>query len=383
MQAVDVVVDVAGREAQHAVARRGEQRTRVVHREVAARVRQDHAGLPGLARGRRPQDAAHERAVGGHDAHVLAAHGDLRVVLGQRPIGQPEGAARAHGMRHLGALSSRASIPETARSPCRISSRAPSTRCSAGPLAATRSSTHPHARLVRDARVPLVYDANLVGRVRARTPAEIDAVLAAADARSRVWRTATSSGIRGMPQEFEARLLLEGYGADDDLILVLEGELAQRGPALEVRAVESDADWRTLEALCRLDHEEEVAQGFHDAVGSRASRARSSLAKRLKAPDVRYVLARADGVDCAFFSRLARRERRRPDRGPLHARRLPRPRHRHGPDRGLRRRRAQARRRPRPDRRARERHAEADVRGAGLPPAVRAAQLREDRPAHT
>ena len=159
----------------------------------------------------------------------------------------------------------------------------------------------PLAHLVRDARVPLVWDANLVGRVRARTPAEIDAVLAAADAafaglshRHYFWDP-------GMPQEFEARLLLEGYEADDDLVLVLEGELAQRGPALEVRACESDADWRALEALCRLDHEEEVAQGFHEPWDYEVTR-QVVAAKRVKAPDVRYVLARVEGVDCAFFS---------------------------------------------------------------------------------
>jgi GNAT superfamily N-acetyltransferase len=163
------------------------------------------------------------------------------------------------------------------------------------------SHAHAHASLVRDPRVPLVYDANLVAAVRARTPAEIGAVFAAADELFAALDHRHFFWDPQMPQEFEARLLLEGYAKDDDLILVLEGELAQRGPRIEVRPVESDADWRVLEALCRLDHEEEVTAGFHEPWDPEVTR-QVVLAKRVKGPDVRYVLARADGVDCAFFS---------------------------------------------------------------------------------
>jgi GNAT superfamily N-acetyltransferase len=163
------------------------------------------------------------------------------------------------------------------------------------------SHRHAHARFVRDPRVPEVYDANFGAEVRARTPAEIDAVLAAADERFAGLGHRQFFWDPQMPQEFEARLLLEGYTSRADVILVLEGALAQRGPSLEVRPVEGDADWRTLEALCRLDHEEEVTHGFHDPWEPELTR-QIVLAKRLKGPDVRYVLARADGVDCAFFS---------------------------------------------------------------------------------
>ena len=72
VQAVGVVVEVARREAEHREAGGREQRARVVHREVAARVREDDRGVPRLPGGRRPQDAAHERAVVGDDAHRLA-----------------------------------------------------------------------------------------------------------------------------------------------------------------------------------------------------------------------------------------------------------------------------------------------------------------------
>ncbi|HTO70584.1 MAG TPA: GNAT family N-acetyltransferase [Myxococcota bacterium] len=164
------------------------------------------------------------------------------------------------------------------------------------------STAHPLARIVRDARTPIVYDANFAAEVRARTPDEIEALLAEVDCafaglghRHFYWDP-------GMPQPFETRLLLDGYSAGTgDVILVLEGELRARGPRVELRAVESDADWAVLEALHRLDHEEEAAKGFHRPWQPEVTR-QLVLAKRAKAPAVRYVLARADGVDCAFFS---------------------------------------------------------------------------------
>ena len=73
VQAVGVVAHVAGAEAEHGVAGGGQQRAGVVHAEVATRVRQDDRRLPRLAAGRRPQQPAHERAVGRHEADRLAA----------------------------------------------------------------------------------------------------------------------------------------------------------------------------------------------------------------------------------------------------------------------------------------------------------------------
>ncbi|HXZ85087.1 MAG TPA: GNAT family N-acetyltransferase [Myxococcota bacterium] len=160
---------------------------------------------------------------------------------------------------------------------------------------------HPHARFVRDPRTPIVYDANFAADVRARTPDEIDALLAAADA------TYADLGHRqffwdpGMPLPFEARLRLEGYACSDEVVLMLEGELASRGPRVELRPAASDADWQVVLELCRLDHEEEAEKGFHRAWEPEVTR-QLVLAKRVKGPAVRYQIARADGVDCAFFS---------------------------------------------------------------------------------
>jgi GNAT superfamily N-acetyltransferase len=157
------------------------------------------------------------------------------------------------------------------------------------------------ARFVRERRMPEIYDANLAARVRAESEAEIDAVFEAAEAiyagfghRQFFWDPA-------MPLPFEARLQLDGYEAKDEVVLALEGVLRARGPAIALRPVESDADWRSLTELCWLDHQEEVAQGFHDA-WPRAITENVCAVRRLKAPAVQFFLARADGVDCAFFS---------------------------------------------------------------------------------
>jgi GNAT superfamily N-acetyltransferase len=160
---------------------------------------------------------------------------------------------------------------------------------------------HPLAGFVRDARTPIVYDANFAADVRASEPDEIDALFAAADE--------TFAGLEhrqffwdpGMPAPFEARLKLDGYASSDEVVLVLEGELASRGPRAEIRPATTDADWQVVQELCRLDHEEEAEKGFHRPWEPEVTR-QLVLAKRLKAPAVRYFVARADGVDCAFFS---------------------------------------------------------------------------------
>jgi len=161
--------------------------------------------------------------------------------------------------------------------------------------------TQPLAQFVRDPRTPVVYDANFVADVRARTPDEIESVLAAADSMYRELGHRHFLWDPEMPIEFEARLQLDGYQGNDDLILVLEGPLASRGPQVELRPVESDADWRAIYELCRLDHEEEAEKGFHRAWEKEVTE-QLVASKRVKAPDVRYYLARAERIDCAFFS---------------------------------------------------------------------------------
>jgi len=182
------------------------------------------------------------------------------------------------------------------------------------------------ARFVRDLRTPQIYDASFAARVRAASPGEIDALLETAD------EIYAGLGHRqflrdpATPLPFEARLQLQGYASKDEVVLVLEAALRARGPAVELRPVEREADWDAITELCWLDHQEEVSPGFHEPWPLKRHRGAHDLEPR-------------EGGTRALLPR---------------ARRFPRPRHRHRADRRLRRDwRGPARGRPRATRTAR------------------------------
>lgn len=161
----------------------------------------------------------------------------------------------------------------------------------------------PLARFVRDRDAPRIYDVNLVHSVRAVTAPEIAAVLDRADEvfdglPHRVFHLDPWT-----PPAFEARLVLEGFAFEDELQLLLEGDLviADEAPPVEIRPVESDDDWSGVRRLTRLDHEEEAERGLHPRFDEQVT-TQMVATKRAKAPDLRFWLARADGVDCAFLS---------------------------------------------------------------------------------
>jgi len=159
----------------------------------------------------------------------------------------------------------------------------------------------PLALFVRRPELPRVYDANFVARVRAESSAEIEQLLAEVERRFGGLGHRLVFWDPGMPAPFEARLVLEGFEAECEVVQVLEGPLAERGPAVDIRPVQSDADWKSLEVLAFEDHREEAQKGFH-AEWERSLTSEIVAAKRAKAPAVQYFLARYDDVDCAFFS---------------------------------------------------------------------------------
>ena len=163
-----------------------------------------------------------------------------------------------------------------------------------------RRRTH-HFTFVRDARTPDVYDANFAAFPRANSAHEVEAGMAELEAEF------ADAGHRqvfwdpGTPPPFEARLQLDDYRAHDEVVLVLEGKLEARASALELRPAEREADWDAITELCWLDHQEEARKGFHEPWARRITEQLVD-SKRVKAPAVRFFLARADGVDCGFFS---------------------------------------------------------------------------------
>ncbi|MGQ0805637.1 MAG: GNAT family N-acetyltransferase [Actinomycetota bacterium] len=159
----------------------------------------------------------------------------------------------------------------------------------------------PRARFVHNPDTPNVHESNLISRVRASTDADIDGVLARADELYDGLRHRKVMLDPATPPAFEARLVLEGYEPHPHVELVLEADLRASAASMDIRPVESDDDWRSLTALWQVSHEEEVEQGQHDAWGPGVTE-QMVTARQLKAPDLRFWLARADGTDAAFFS---------------------------------------------------------------------------------
>ena len=115
VEAVGVVVLVAGAEAEHAVAGVGEQRAGVVDREVAPGVGEDDPGAPAGAAGRRPQRAPHEGAVLGDEPDRLPGDVDAGIVLRQRPEAEAGGAGFTERGGHGSELSTRVSAKNVPR----------------------------------------------------------------------------------------------------------------------------------------------------------------------------------------------------------------------------------------------------------------------------
>jgi GNAT superfamily N-acetyltransferase len=161
----------------------------------------------------------------------------------------------------------------------------------------------PLARFVRNLDAPRIYDVNFAAFVRADAKAEIASVLARADdlfdgLPHRVFHIDPWT-----PPAFEAQLMLDGFEFEDELQLLLEGSLSHAGdlPEIDIRLVESDEDWSTVRRLARLDHEEQARRQMHPLWDEEVT-SEMVATKRVKAPALRFWLARADHTDCAFLS---------------------------------------------------------------------------------
>jgi GNAT superfamily N-acetyltransferase len=166
----------------------------------------------------------------------------------------------------------------------------------------------PLVRIVRNVNAPSIYDANFACRVRAATEDALDDVLGRLDAafghcaHRQVHVDPAADGM------VEARLVLDGYEPDPTNQLVLPAgaslDLSAAPPTVDLRLVESEDDWRSLERLTRLDHEGEAAREGRDPWPAAVTTSMVST-KRAKGPALRFWLARVDGADCAFLSSWA------------------------------------------------------------------------------
>ena len=147
---------------------------------------------------------------------------------------------------------------------------------------------------VRNVRVADIRDANHVSRVRAGTDAEIDALFGRCD---EVFAHAPHRAFHcdnDTAPAFEARLLLEGYQVGQELVMVLEGELAGTPKEFDIRAVETESEWRAWEGLRMsnwIEHRAKLGEEESRDVGGRMTESR-----RRMCPPGQYYLGYIDGV---------------------------------------------------------------------------------------
>jgi GNAT superfamily N-acetyltransferase len=162
-----------------------------------------------------------------------------------------------------------------------------------------RVEAGPHGRAVRHDPCPRIHDANLLVGPTAADDAAIDALLAFGE------RALAGLAHRHVlvgpeaPPRLLARLALLDYRPRPTLQLVLDGPLGGPVPILyEIRMVSDEADWISLRALMRRDHQE----GGRSAVLPAEVTDEMVAVKRAKTPALRFWIARDGADDVGYFS---------------------------------------------------------------------------------
>ena len=156
------------------------------------------------------------------------------------------------------------------------------------------------AVFVRNPAYPSIRDANHVARVRARTPEDIDTLLARVEREFAGFPHRAYQLDLDTPSEFEARLALEGYRHDDALVMLLEGGLSASPMPCDIRLVDGDAAWaayRALQAIDWADYRARLGVEEEPAVGDAMF-----MSRRAKSPPVRAWLAYVEDEPRAFLS---------------------------------------------------------------------------------
>jgi GNAT superfamily N-acetyltransferase len=162
----------------------------------------------------------------------------------------------------------------------------------------------PHCHIVADPAHPDVWDSNHADEVTAQTAGEIDGVFQAMNehlAHTR-WRVVHTDAFT--PDAFLARLALDDFEERPVTIqMALDGEVADRGGAIALRAVEGDADWDALHRLVLADH----AEGRRTSGLDIAPQVSAGMVAgyRAKAPTYRFHLAMLDGDPVAYGAHAA------------------------------------------------------------------------------
>jgi len=154
-------------------------------------------------------------------------------------------------------------------------------------------------RIVRDLENPHIWDANHVSLIRASALDEIDRVFDDAAFLLKKCGHSVFHIDPMAPPQVEARLVAADYEDHTPILqMVLSGDLKATPKSVDIRAIQSDADWHSLGEMMHENFIEtgpeitgEIARGV--SLGCLA-------ANRLKAPDFQFFIVRADGHDCAY-----------------------------------------------------------------------------------
>lgn len=114
----------------------------------------------------------------------------------------------------------------------------------------------PHCRIVKNAAMPDVWDANHASAVTAEHPDDIEALLCEMERHlsHTSWRVIHTDPFT--PEPFVARLALDGYAEQPATIQMVLSEKLRTDYSGNIAPIESEADWQSLAALVRRDHEE-------------------------------------------------------------------------------------------------------------------------------
>jgi GNAT superfamily N-acetyltransferase len=157
------------------------------------------------------------------------------------------------------------------------------------------------ATFVRNREIADIWDTNHLAHITASTPEEIDRLLA------RVEQEYAGFNHRQFRVEFtttpalEARLTLEGYQCNEELVMLLENELHGQPKRHEIRPLTDDAGWQAYTALHDLDwreYRERIPGGGFDEKTAEAM----MRSRQLKSPPARHWLACVDGEPRAYLS---------------------------------------------------------------------------------
>lgn len=161
----------------------------------------------------------------------------------------------------------------------------------------------PHCRIVKNAAMPDVWDANHASAVTAEHPDDIEALLSEMECHlsHTSWRVIHTDPFT--PEPFAARLALDGYAEHPATIqMVLNGKLRTDYTG-DIAPIETEADWQSLVALVRRDHEE----GARTSGNILPPRVTDGIIAgyRAKSGRYRFHLARIDGEPVAYGALVA------------------------------------------------------------------------------